>query len=289
MPSLESWWPAVLLGVIAVSATAPGAGTHPTPYGPWVVLAASGSVEAQSLDTAADLWRRVRPGERLEPRTAIRTGPRGQATLARGSTVVILDPGSLLELPHEAFASARTELDQRRGGVTYDVDGRGTRGFRVHTPFLVAGVKGTLFRVTVTEAFAAVTVEKGVVEVASRGREEPVEVRTGQSVRVRADEGADVKTDDLRAREQRREAQGEEAGRFASAALRSLREASVRSGGEGGRDDPAADPRGLLEDAWDDELGKAVDELDEQKDELTEDLLHTEVRRLETTDASDPR
>ena len=75
---------------------------------------------------------------------------------------------------------------QNSGSVVYRVDGRTNKHFQVVTPYLVAGVKGTTFRVTVREGLAAVTVEEGRVEVASRVTGATVSVGAGESVILEA-------------------------------------------------------------------------------------------------------
>jgi hypothetical protein len=57
----------------------------------------------------------------------------------------------------------------------------------VVTPFLVAGVKGTVFLVTVQERRAAVSVDRGVVAVRRDGSDETIDVHAGETAVFDAD------------------------------------------------------------------------------------------------------
>lgn len=159
----------------------------------WTAVAASGLVEAQSQPVAEDSWIRVKRGAELAERMALRTGRRGRATLARHADLLIVDPNSSLELPAlRVDPGDDSTVVQSEGSVVYEVDGRKTRNFKVVTPYLVAGVKGTVFMVTVGDGSATVTVEEGVVEVMSLGTGAVSNIQAGQTVLVDADQGHDL-------------------------------------------------------------------------------------------------
>lgn len=164
---------------------------------PWRTLAASGPAEAREAEAIS--WRRLARGEVLEADDVVRTGRRARATLAQRKTLLVVDPASEVVLPREGEAPV---VRQARGAVLYDVDGRTHRGMSVETPTLVAGVKGTVFVVTVRDGASVVTVLEGLVEVTSRASGESVEVGPGDAAFVddgeaggvvlkRADEKAD--------------------------------------------------------------------------------------------------
>jgi hypothetical protein len=190
---------AVLIGPGATIASAtigpPVATVEPAPQPavvPWKAVAASGPVEAWPAGEPIESWDRVRRGDDLEPRSAVRTGRRGHATLIQNASILMLDPESRVSLPLQGVATENNSVVQEYGAVVYEIDGRTHSGFRVVTPHLVAGVKGTVFVVTVTETHAAVTVREGMVEVTSQRTGELREVRAGETMLVDSEETDDM-------------------------------------------------------------------------------------------------
>lgn len=167
-------WMALLVLVGAAGAAGPATGQDPS----WKAVAASGRVEA-SADAETSVWTSVARGDDVASRSAVRTGRRGRATLARGADILILDPGSEVVLPATGRYST---VEQTSGSVLYEVDGRVNPDFKVVTPYLVAGVKGTQFVVTVDERGASVSVRRGVVEVFDPMSGDRLPVRAGEAV-----------------------------------------------------------------------------------------------------------
>ena len=170
----------VLLACAAATVALPAAQADPAATA-WVAVAASGRVERAEAGQAAAAWRAVHRGDSVPARTVVRTGDRGRATLTRGASILILDPATELELPASAGGST---VVQSSGTVLYEVHGVAETGFEVQTPYLVAGVKGTVFLVTVSETGAAVRVTEGVVEVMSLDGLERLDVRAGEQAAV---------------------------------------------------------------------------------------------------------
>lgn len=169
-----------------------GADSAPRSAPAWTAVAASGLVEAQD-QPAEDTWIRVKRGARLQERATLRTGRRGRATLARNADLLIVDPNSSIELPSlRVHPDDESTVIQNEGSVVYEVDGRTTRNFKVVTPYLVAGVKGTVFLVSVADGSASVTVDEGVVEVLSLGSGAVADIQAGQTVLVDAQQGHDL-------------------------------------------------------------------------------------------------
>ena len=201
----------VLLAVILMVAPAmakPAADSSlPEPReAPWQTVAASGPVEARVAVSEAAVWTEVSRGDRLMPTTLVQTGKKGRATLTRNASVLMLDPHSRVELPGEGFSEMETSVIQTEGSVLYKVDSRANPHFEVVTPYLVAGVKGTSFLVTVNDRYASVTVRHGLVEITNTGTGEKVELGPGQSVvRERDEIEMDFVRDRRRSREARRE------------------------------------------------------------------------------------
>lgn len=172
-----------LLGVLLLSA--PAVAAEPAAASPaWIAVAASGGVEARAAMAVETAWQAVQRGDQLPSRTSLRTSKRGRATLTRHASVLIVDPNSELELPEQDAADGETSVVQTAGSVVYEVERRARPHFEVVTPHLVAGVKGTSFLVTVTDAFTAVTVESGLVEVLNPTSGAIADVRAGESVFV---------------------------------------------------------------------------------------------------------
>lgn len=187
---------ALVLGIASIGIDAEDASPETKP---WKALAASGSVEARPVADVDSAWGRVVRGDELAPRTLVRTGRRGRTTLARHASVLMVDPQSQLELPAVVSAGGDSSVIQTSGSVVYEVDGRKVDDFKVVTPYLVAGVKGTVFLVTVTDRHASVTVERGTVEVTSVLTGETTSIRAGQTVLVDEEEQEAMEVHSLRA------------------------------------------------------------------------------------------
>jgi hypothetical protein len=155
---------------------------------PWKTVAASGEVLSRSNLAPEDAWEKVRRGNSYESLTYMRTGKRGKATFAQERHILIVRSNSSLRLPQIDSADPDSQVFQDSGRVTYEVDGSQTDHFEVVTPYLIAGVKGTVFTVEVTGQSAKVHVVEGVVEVSSRFRELSVELQAGEEVLVDAEE-----------------------------------------------------------------------------------------------------
>ncbi len=171
----------------------------------WKALAASGRVEARPVDTTDPDWIRVGRGDLFRAETAVRTGRRGRVTLAHRASLLIVDPSSEVFLPVSTGPSGPTEVVQNSGTVLYEVDGKQHRDFKVVTPTLVSGVKGTVFMVTVNDRYTSVSVEKGRVEVTDLRTGEQHELDEGQAV-FRESDLREIRVVDLEDRRARHEA-----------------------------------------------------------------------------------
>lgn len=156
----------------------------------WTVLSASGQVEFARGQAAGLAWETLARGASLPVAATVRTGPDGRATLASGRSLILVDPDSTLEVPGRASTLRPLRVYQERGSATYDIRKEHRRHFQVVTPYLVAGVKGTVFRVQVSEMATEVLVSEGVVEVFTLRDDLGTEVHAGQQVRLDALPGA---------------------------------------------------------------------------------------------------
>jgi len=176
----------IVLGLVAASAAAVQESGFTGRSDPWLAVAASGPVTARGpMDEDSD-WSRVHRGDELQPLSELRTGRRGKATLVLAEHILLVRPESEVTLPYLEDLTADSQVLQDSGRVTYDVDGSGVDRFEVVTPYLIAGVKGTVFTVTVGSDGASVSVEEGIVEVRSRLNEHRVELSAGEEAHVRS-------------------------------------------------------------------------------------------------------
>jgi hypothetical protein len=126
--------------------------------------------------------------------------------LARNASVLILDPDSRVDLPETRHVGMETSIVQTQGSVLYKVDKRSSPHFEVVTPYLIAGVKGTAFLVTVNDRYASVTVQSGRVEITNPGTGDTLMLGAGESVlRHRHDVEMDLVRDQRRDRDARKE------------------------------------------------------------------------------------
>jgi len=148
----------------------------------WMVLAASGDAEwRESAGTGA--WLGLQTNGRLPDGAELRTGSSGTAVVARGLDRIEIRPGTSLVVAARGSTNAALEIDQTSGSATYTVEKRPAGTFSVHTPYVVAVVKGTKFDVDVTAQETGVSVAEGRVGVSDRRSGASVDVTPGQRAR----------------------------------------------------------------------------------------------------------
>ncbi|HUI95880.1 MAG TPA: FecR family protein [Xanthobacteraceae bacterium] len=168
-------------------------------------LCAASSARAQEATDAKALWQvgkssgevwlttsGVQPASlteqaTLKPGDSIRTGRNGRVLLVRGEESILVAPNSAITVPPPKNAQTdgtadgqSTTILQQAGSILLQVEKRNVRNFEVETPYLVAAVKGTEFRVTLDR----VDVLKGSVEVADVKSGQYALVFPGQSAKV---------------------------------------------------------------------------------------------------------
>ena len=198
----------LLVGGLPTAAnSAPETPRDVLPVSTWMTVAASGPVQARASIDQEAVWRDVSRGDELLSETHVKTGRKGRATLTHSSSLLMVAPDSEVELPAEGSSEMETSVIQTSGSVLYKVDGRANPHFEVVTPYLVAGVKGTSFLVTVNERYTSVTVQEGVVEISDTNTGEFFDLRPGESaIRHRDDAGMELVYDRQRSKDARREA-----------------------------------------------------------------------------------
>jgi len=131
----------------------------------WRVAKASGQVR-YTLDRAN--WVDLHAGDAVPNAAWILTGPRARAQLVRGLESIGFQPGTMASITtSSAFFSRKTQVVQQVGALDLEIEKRSQPHTTVQTPFLAAVVKGTIFHVSVGEAKASVSVDRGLVQVTS--------------------------------------------------------------------------------------------------------------------------
>lgn len=189
----------VVVGLLVVAAVRPTSAQHgEAPYGfvlggsvvpaigNWVVLTATGAAWWRLQGEAE--WRRFETGEVLVAGSEIATGGDGEVALVGGGDRLIVRAAGRLVLPPAEVGQDR-RLRQQRGHIRVEVEDLGERDFRVDTPLLSLGIKGTTFEVFVDREENSVAVLEGVVAVTTRDAPEPVDVAAGHGLRQSAVSG----------------------------------------------------------------------------------------------------
>lgn len=169
----------------------------------WTVGQVQGQVHVRNGNGA---WKTLEKGDRLGASTEIVSGENSSAVLVRGGSAITVARETRVELPMDDHAeqtslsgilpepasisdsqkgrnALRTEnVVQTFGTMLYKVKPLNGREFKVHTPHLVATIKGTVFSVSVNDAGAAVHVSEGVVEVTAAAGNDRAMVPAGHTV-----------------------------------------------------------------------------------------------------------
>ena len=180
----------------------------------WRVVSVAGSARYR-WNKPLEGWSQVTQGVVLLPFGQLETGRGGRVVLSNGHDWVTLSPNSRMQLPAPSSDKTVTVILQDAGNIHFDVESRRNqpatpasylgkvgeamlatrraRGrFEVHTPFLVAGVKGTRFDVSVSTQGATVSVSEGVVGVSNRDGGSSVDVNAGQTASTSSATGNSV-------------------------------------------------------------------------------------------------
>jgi hypothetical protein len=146
-----------------------------------VVLEVRGSA-AWRLQGAAQ-WQPFTRGQVVLPGSIIETGPSGEVTLVTGGDELLVGTGSRLIVPRNTeLASLRHE----RGRLLVHVEPRRDRDFRVRTPLLSMGIKGTSFELAVEDDQDRILVLDGEVEVSRPGSDDAIDLQAGEGLAQRA-------------------------------------------------------------------------------------------------------
>ena len=119
----------------------------------------------------------------LNPGDSIRTGRNGRVLLVRGQETILISPNSVVGLPAQKGPGSTT-IVQQSGSILIEVEKRNNPHFQVETPYLAAVVKGTQFRVTVSQGESYVNVLRGQVDVTDFKSGQSALVMPGQMAKV---------------------------------------------------------------------------------------------------------
>ena len=153
------------------------------PLNSWLVTQVSGDVTVRIA--AAAPWRAMKPGDIIGPSASVRSGSAGWAVLVRSEDRMAVAAGTAVDIPAETRSNL-TSLFQSLGNVFYQVEKSPGRAFEVRTPYLLAGVKGTTFSVSVGASSASVSVSEGTVGVSDAAGQSSADVSARQTASVSA-------------------------------------------------------------------------------------------------------
>ena len=182
-------FPGILIPLAVAAALSAASASHaqeaPAAKGPWQVSKSSGEVW---LTTSGVQPASLTDQATLKPGDSIRTGRNGRILLVRGQESILVAPNSAITVPAPKDGTVdgqSTTILQQAGSILLRVEKRNVRNFDVETPYLVAAVKGTEFRVTLDR----VDVVQGSVEVADVKSGQYALVYPGQSAKVAGPHG----------------------------------------------------------------------------------------------------
>jgi FecR-like protein len=150
---------------------------------PWHVSKTSGEVW---MTTSGVQQASLTSDAILKPGDNIRTGRNGRVLLTRGDETILISPNSVVALPEQQKDGLSTTIIEQAGSVLIRAEKRNVKHFQVETPYLAAVVKGTQFRVSVTNRGGNVEVTEGRVEVSDFKTGQVALVLPGQAAKVAA-------------------------------------------------------------------------------------------------------
>jgi hypothetical protein len=109
----------------------------------------------------------------------IETGSTGLVTLVTGGDELLVGADSRLIVPLSTELAA---LRHERGRLLVHIEPRRDRAFRVRTPLLSMGIKGTSFELSVDQDQDRVLVLEGEVEVIRPGSDETIDLLAGEGL-----------------------------------------------------------------------------------------------------------
>jgi hypothetical protein len=116
--------------------------------------------------------------------TIVRTGDNGKVLLVRNDESVFIGPYTTAAIAQRPTLGMQTTVLLQRGEANLAVQRKSRAHFSVETPYLVAVVKGTKFKVAVTSSYAEVAVQEGRVQVRALKTGKYADIIAGQKAVV---------------------------------------------------------------------------------------------------------
>jgi FecR protein len=154
--------------------------TYSAPWG-WVVQKTSGSATYRSTNISLSP---VKKGLVFGRGTIVRTGDNGKVLLVRSDESVFIGPYTTAAIAQHPSPRMQTTVHLQRGQANLTVQKKSRPHFSVETPYLVAVVKGTKFKVAVTSSYAEVAVQEGRVQVRALKTGKYADIIAGQKAVV---------------------------------------------------------------------------------------------------------
>src|SRR4051794_11965840 len=128
-----------LFGLIALSST--------SAFADWTVVRATGTAAFSRPDGTTGV---LSAGAHVEDNVTVETGTNGRVMLRKDTSTIMVGPKSSFSI-QSGFLSSTTTVLQQTGQLQFEVEKKNVRYFTVETPMMAALVKGTKFKVSVTQ------------------------------------------------------------------------------------------------------------------------------------------
>lgn len=131
-------------------------------------------------------WKKLTRGDVVSDDSPIRTMASGNVEFTRDAETIALGPNTDAQI-FDRTGKRYTTVVEQFGQVDIDAQVQNVQHFAVETPYLVAVVKGTHFRVLSSAAGSRVIVTRGLVGVTGHGQTRSALVAAGQQLMQTAD------------------------------------------------------------------------------------------------------
>ena len=151
----------------------------------------SGEESPSSKVSNYGLWQPLTVGVKLGLSSRVKSGNDGFALLSNKEGTIAIAANTRMALPAKRD-KAGTRILQTIGNMLFRVTKRPNRHFIVETPYLIAGVKGTTFGISVDKKSASVSVSEGRVGVSETAGGNESSVSAGQTASAGSQPGGGV-------------------------------------------------------------------------------------------------
>ncbi len=148
----------------------------------WRVAAVQGNVFTTSGDINAEDKKQLVADDYINLPALVITGNQSTVELKRNDDSITVAQNSIIKLIPDNSEDSRAIIKQEKGSVLYNIVKRFNKNFKVITPYLIAGVKGTIFTVSVDNTQASVELSEGLLEITSSISDEKILLTAGNTV-----------------------------------------------------------------------------------------------------------